>query len=236
VSEGYNEGYYEDYHGPGRRGDDVSGRPLLALLRGRQAEGRLLDVGCGYGYFLREAEPSYETYGIDISDYAITRAARVAPKSVLGVVDVESPDALRGFVGELRFEIIVAFNILEHLKNPLVALEQLHGLLVPGGYLFFKVPKGDALVRRWCSLWGREHEWQALKDETHISLLPREQWIGFLDRIGLAYQELPTVPTGRLKRWFSNMHMLHRFYFLPGLPFLNRINECLTVLCRKIES
>jgi 2-polyprenyl-3-methyl-5-hydroxy-6-metoxy-1,4-benzoquinol methylase len=236
VIEEYDEGYYEDYQGPGRKGDDVSTRPLLALLRRRVSEGRLLEVGCGYGYFLRDAELTYDTYGMDISSYAIQRAARVTPESTLAVVDVESARAVRGFVGKVRFEIIVALNVLEHLNSPFLVLENLHSLLVPGGYLFFKVPKGNALVRRWYSLWGREHEWQGLKDPTHVSLLPSEEWINFLDRIGFDYAELPTVPTAKLKRRFANSPRLHRFYFMPWLPFLKRINEGLTVLCQKVES
>lgn len=234
--EAYDEGYYEDYQGPGRKGDDVGTQPLLTLLRREVSEGRLLEVGCGYGHFLLAAEGTYRTYGMDISSYAIQRAASVTPESVLAVVDVESATAVRDFVGDVRFEIIVALNVLEHLHSPLLVLEQLHSLLVPGGYLFFKVPKGDALVRRWYSLWGREHEWQGLKDPTHVSLLPSEEWIGFLDRIGFDYVELPTVPTAKLKRLLANSPMLHRFYFMPWLPFVKWINEGLTVLCQKIES
>lgn len=236
VIEAYDEGYYEDYHGPGRKGDDVSTRPLLALLRRRVSEGRLLEVGCGYGHFLRLAARTYDTYGIDISSYAVQRAAIVTPESELAAVDVESAKAVRGFVGEVRFEIIVALNVLEHLNSPFLVLEHLHSLLVPGGYLFFKVPKGNALIRRWYALWGREHEWQGLKDPTHVSLLSSEEWISFLDRIGFDHEELPTVPTGKIKRWFANSPALHRFFFMPWLPFVKWINEGLTVFCQKVES
>ncbi len=236
VIEAYDEGYYEDYQRPGRKGDDVSTRPLLTLLRRRMPEGRLLEVGCGYGHFLRHAERSYDTYGVDISSRAIQRAASVTPESTLAEVDVESARAVRDFVGEVRFEIIVALNVLEHLNSPLHVLEHLHSVLVPGGYFFFKVPKGDALVRRWYSLWGREHEWQGVKDPTHLSLLPREEWISFLHRVGFDYAELPTVPTAKMKRWLADSPMLHRFYFMPWLPFVKWINEGLTVLCQKVES
>jgi len=196
----------------------------------------LKEIGCGHGHFLREAERTYETHGIDISEHAISRAKKVASRSVVGVVDVESRRAVQEFVGELRFDIIVAINVLEHLKSPHRVLEHAHQMLVPGGHLFFKVPRGDALIRRWHSFRGREHEWQALKDKTHLSLLHREQWIRHLEAIGFTYMELPTIPTGKMKRWFSNVDALHRFYFMPWFPFLNRINEGLTVLCWKGQS
>jgi 2-polyprenyl-3-methyl-5-hydroxy-6-metoxy-1,4-benzoquinol methylase len=185
---------------------------------------------------LREAERTYQTYGIDISEHAISRAKKETSRSTLGVVDVESRRAVEEFVGGVRFDIIVAINVLEHLKSPHHVLEHAYELLVPGGHLFFKVPKADALIRHWYSFQGREHEWQALKDKTHVSLLPREEWMRSLDAIGFSYMELPTIPTGKMKRWFSNIDALHRFYFLPRLTFLSHINEGLTVLGWKGQS
>ena len=43
--------------------------------------GKLLDIGCNYGFFLRVCEPYFETYGVDISQYAIFRR-RTMPRKV----------------------------------------------------------------------------------------------------------------------------------------------------------
>lgn len=236
MSQMFDRRYFEDYDGLGRRGDDSCARPLLTLLRRRVPTGRLKVIGCGYGRFLREAERTYETYGIDISEHAINRAQKEASRSTLGVVDIESRRAVQEFVGELRFDVIVAINVLEHLKSPYHVIEHAHELLRDGGHFFFKVPRGDSLIRRWYSFRGREHEWQALKDKTHVSLLPREEWTSYLDAMGFTYMELPTIPTGKMKRWFSSIDALHRFYFLPRLPFVSHVNEGLTVLGWKGQS
>src|SRR3989344_9551095 len=51
---------------------------LMNIIPGR----KLLDIACGSGYFLKEAERSgLETYGLEISKEAVKVAKRVAAKS-----------------------------------------------------------------------------------------------------------------------------------------------------------
>ena len=45
--------------------------------------GRLLNIGCNYGFFLRVCEPYFDTYGVDISRYAIFQAQDTCPSAVL---------------------------------------------------------------------------------------------------------------------------------------------------------
>lgn len=229
----YDGEYYDGYKGPGRRGDDLAGPPLLTLLERIAPTGRLLEIGCAYGYFLREAEARYETHGVDISEHAIDRARGIASRSTLGVVDVESKQSLLRFVGKRRFDVAVALNILEHLRDPHSVLESIHHLLTPGGHLFFKVPKRDSLKHRLFSLLGKEDELEMYSDDTHLSLLTASEWIEAVERAPFEFTNVPTIPTAKLKRWVSERRTWHRLFFLPALPPLGHLNDCLHLLCRK---
>ena len=44
------------------------------IIRKYEASGKLLDVGCGPGFFLAYAEKHYDVHGIDISEYAVREA------------------------------------------------------------------------------------------------------------------------------------------------------------------
>lgn len=229
----YDREYYESHEGTGRRDDDLAGPPLLTLLERIAPTGRLLSIGCAYGYFLREAEARYETYGIDVSEHAIDRAREIAPRSTLGVVDVECKESLLRFVGKRRFDVVVAINVLEHLRDPHSVLETAHHLLTPSGHLFLKVPKPASFRYRLFSLLGKEGELEMYSDDTHLSLLTTSEWIEAVERAGFEFTNLPTIPTGRLKRWVSERRAWHRFFFLPALLPLGHLNDCLHLLCWK---
>lgn len=94
--------------------------------------GRLLDVGCAYGFFLAEAEKvGFTTWGVDISKHAIEQACRYT-KSALAVVDLTC-DPLPfedGF-----FDVVAALDVLEHLENYHHALREIARVLRAGGLL-----------------------------------------------------------------------------------------------------
>ncbi len=106
--------------------------------------GRLLDVGCGTGLFLEEAQRSgrWELTGVEPTPSAAVYAARA-----LGVPvhngrfgDVDLPDA--------HFDVITLWNVLEHVEFPVADLRRAHRLLKPGGWLVFSVPHFESVGAR----------------------------------------------------------------------------------------
>lgn len=106
--------------------------------------GRLLEVGCGQGYFLAAAEQrGFEVVGIDISSVAIGFAREKLDLRPTYVC------ALEEFHSDYLFDVVVMLHVLEHLPNPLIALHQVYNLLKPGGILLIGVPNLDSFDRRW---------------------------------------------------------------------------------------
>jgi 2-polyprenyl-3-methyl-5-hydroxy-6-metoxy-1,4-benzoquinol methylase len=97
--------------------------------------GRLLDVGCGYGFFLKEmAQRGWQAEGIEIS----TTGLRYARDSLgLEVSDQPLP---RADWPDGRYDVITLFYVIEHLPDPMATLKEAYRLLRPGGLLFLRWP------------------------------------------------------------------------------------------------
>lgn len=102
--------------------------------------GRLLDIGCGVGYFIRTAlSRGYVAEGIEFSEVA---AAVGREQWNLQIV---SGDFLsHQFVPE-SYDIITLWQVFEHLRQPCEVLLKIHGLLKPGGLLVIAVPNFASL-------------------------------------------------------------------------------------------
>lgn len=102
------------------------------LLR-HVTSGRLLDVGCSTGDFLRVLGSQFDSYGVDRDSTAVQIARDrndwLSPRITRG--DFEKLEDQEG-----PFDVIVLRGVLEHLVDPLRSLEQI-GKLVVGGGVFF---------------------------------------------------------------------------------------------------
>lgn len=112
-------------------------RPFFRNLgpgRGRT----LLDVGCGVGRFCHAAHHAgWEVTGIDVSPRAVEIGSRHAR---FPLRRVSAEEMLREMK---RFDVVTAFEVLEHLSNPREFLVQLRDLSAPAGLVFCTVPNWD---------------------------------------------------------------------------------------------
>src|SRR6185369_11832408 len=91
--------------------------------------GRLLDVGCASGKYLRQVHTvGWQVAGIELDELAASKARQVTPNVIVGdPAKVELPEG--------AFDVITAFHVVEHLPDPLGALRNLLRALAPGGVL-----------------------------------------------------------------------------------------------------
>jgi SAM-dependent methyltransferase len=101
--------------------------------------GSALDVGCGTGEFvdyLANVVPGtpWQAQGIELADDAVAFARSRGLQ-----VDQTSVERLGDrFTGQ--FDLVTMFNVLEHLADPIDALNSCHRILRPGGVLVVQVP------------------------------------------------------------------------------------------------
>ena len=101
------------------------------------ADGRVLDVGCGKGSFLRgfaRLHPSWRCVGVEPSreeaDLARQGGGIQVVEGMFGSVALEPGS----------FDLVAIMHVLEHVSRPVETLRELHRLLRPGGRVFIEVP------------------------------------------------------------------------------------------------
>lgn len=107
--------------------------------------GKLLDVGCSDGNFLRWAQSKgFEAYGVDIDSVALDHARQITPRVWLLTL---SEFAERAGSRGLKFDVITFFDVLEHQPQPLLFLRSAARLLAPGGWVAGTVPNRRRLLK-----------------------------------------------------------------------------------------
>lgn len=111
--------------------------------------GKILDVGCSFGFFLDAArQQGWSVEGVDISPYAASYVRSHFNLSVqnAAVTETEYPSQ--------SFDVITMWEVIEHLPNPIRALQHLSGFLKDNGLIVLGTPNVDSYLamiqgKRW---------------------------------------------------------------------------------------
>lgn len=163
IKKNYSKDYFENFAYREVENSQRNRERLRALLEHKQG-GSLLEIGCGTGGFLRLAEANFAVEGMDISSYAIN-AIRPHFGERVSVYNVEQRPLPRN-----RYDVIVVFNILEHLRQPHKVIDKLAAALNPGGVVIGSVPNNQKILGRLITYAGNQ------VDRTHVSTLPPDAW------------------------------------------------------------
>ena len=221
----YSEPYYEaDASGtaesrrgyPSYRGAQdtltASFNDKLALVRRYASSGRLLDAGAAYGLFLKAASPYFEGMGIDVSEYAASVARNEFGMNVKAG-DIEHTD----FPDE-HFDVIVLWDIIEHLIRPVEAMREVNRILKPGGRVF--ISTDDAA--NWLPRLLGSH-WWAIGPPMHLCHFSKAGMKVAFERAGLELDSFSSDP-----RRYSVAEIIKHF----GVSYQN---EFLTNLGTRME-
>lgn len=117
-----------------------------AMSRMFTSAGRVLDVGCAEGNFLKGMRrKGWQCSGADISSAALAVAGRALPGCRFFRGDILDNDFPAG-----SFDLITFWHSFEHFGDPAAVLAAASRLLAPGGLLFISVPNRLSIEARMC--------------------------------------------------------------------------------------
>ena len=104
------------------------------FLRGRS--GRLLDMGCGLGFFVQVVarQPGWEAVGCEISEPAVRHARDTLQQQVVCARLEDAPWSAASF------DVITMWDVLDHILAPDPLLKRCHALLKDDGLFFLRTP------------------------------------------------------------------------------------------------
>lgn len=139
---------------------------------------RLLDAGASYGHFLAAVSPHHDAWGLEVNRGAVEWSIqKLGVRNAVGSVYEPSSDL------PMPFDVITAWDVIEHLAEPRQALDACRKLLRPGGWLFLSTPDAGSLAAR---AMGRH--WHYLDPLQHINLFSRKNLARLLEETGFSPQ------------------------------------------------
>jgi len=150
---------------------------------------RVLELGPATGYMSQAlVERGCSVVGIEVDAEMAAEAATHCERVIVGDLDTLDLDAE---LGSDRFDVIVAADVLEHLKEPLAALRRLKGFLSPQGFFVISLPNIAHGSVRLALLEGHfSYREAGLLDATHLRFFTRESVGELLDDAELAAAEI----------------------------------------------
>lgn len=215
--------YYDVYHlseqGGGVYGEvedrmraDFPAKVRMAIEYARTENPRLLDVGCGKGFFVKAALDSHiRAEGIDLSrsgtEYAINT---LGVKATTGRIQDQKMEGWRE-----SFDVVTLWATIEHLSDPRSVIQAAHDCLKPGGILLCDTGLGHVVWERF--LPGHSQWYDAPQ---HLFVFSENGLVRLLEQCGFSILHADTnFERSVVRRWVRWLR--HFAVCLGGWAFLS---------------
>ena len=212
------------------------GRILHSLERAQQFNGwmadairpfvgaQILEIGAGIGNITQQLTPRDVYVASDVNPsylHYLRNASAGKPYLTVTLIDLENPESFTDH--SQRFDTVICLNVLEHVRDPLSALQSMFRTLIPEGRLVLYVPCGHHLYSSLDEALGHRcrYELPMLKDELEGSGFEVER-MDFFNRVSV----LGWWWNGRIlrKRTFSRWQLK---VFDTLVPIFRRVDRWL---------
>lgn len=169
---------------------------LLNKYLSKRDDLEVLEIGTGSGFFLdfaHERFPNSRFSGVEYDERLLAETAARATHADLIQGNAENFD-----LGKGRFDLVVSFQVIEHLYNPGAMLDNVRAHLKPGGIFMVTTPNLSGLGARLM-----KDKWHGYRDD-HVSMKGKDDW----DRLIASHG-------------FSPLYSGSTFF--SGVPVLNKL-------------
>jgi 2-polyprenyl-3-methyl-5-hydroxy-6-metoxy-1,4-benzoquinol methylase len=132
---------------------------LEEIEKRTRGKGRILDVGCSFGFFMDAAKKrGWKTDGVEISEFAANYA-----RDKLGINVVNKPLNEANFDAGF-FDVVTLWNVIEHLPDPIELMREIYRILKPAGMIVLTTGNAESLLAR-----ITRERWRVLIPPIHLS-------------------------------------------------------------------
>jgi 2-polyprenyl-3-methyl-5-hydroxy-6-metoxy-1,4-benzoquinol methylase len=182
--------YFQATRADRQVGNDDLLRRIEELLGG---PGRLLDVGCGDGLLLAQAQRrGWEPWGLEVSGELVARMRD--EHSLSQIFHCTLPAAA---YPPAHFDAVLLINVIEHLRDPAETMTEIARVTRPGGIVAVHTPNLDSLEARW-----RGSAWYHYEPLEHFYYFSADTLGRLLEESGLTViGSFALHGTSKVKRW-----------------------------------
>jgi 2-polyprenyl-3-methyl-5-hydroxy-6-metoxy-1,4-benzoquinol methylase len=181
MSEHSLNSYYQNNFGSARhqQGQIVNAKinawaiqKLLKLNHGMT----LLDIGTGYGFFIKELR---DRYGVNVTGVELSEQEANYGSKNMGL-DIRNSTLAKSNLGKELYDAVTCFEVIEHVPNPRLFVNEIVEHIKPGGYLFIMTDNFESKNAK--SLGAGFPKWIP---HSHISHFSPKTFEGVIEAAGL---------------------------------------------------
>ena len=177
----YYANYYNDNNLSPNWTTEKRYKMLLQDFNRYRLTGKILDVGCGSGHFLKVAyEMGWKVYGTEIS------ASSINYLSKFRYLNIYAGDLPSLQLPAASFDVVTMFELIEHVLEPVKYINEVFRILRPGGTLYITTPNFNALTR-----WLIGQKWRVICEE-HLNYFTKTTLQSLLRNIGFSKIQIKT--------------------------------------------
>lgn len=167
---------------------------------GLKRSDRILEIGCGHGWFVLAAQArGYQVLGVEPDRHI----AAIAQANGVPLRTGYFPDVIQP--GE-KFDAIVFNDVFEHLPDPFSAMKDVRSCLSPSGIVAINLPVATGIFYRVAELFDRlgghgplQRMWQLGFPSPHLSYFSADQLSALAARCGLTEIVRRSLPSLRVR-------------------------------------
>lgn len=207
----------------------------ISFISKIRPSGKLLDIGCAYGYFLDVAKEKYDVKGVEINKAACEFArSNFKVNAICG-------DFLELEFEENYFDVVTMFSAIEHLKSPHLYVEKISKLMKSGGIFICATPNIDSFISKF-----RKKKWRQIHPPTHLSYFSVKSLTRLFENNRL--QVLKWRHLGEYRSVYGMMYIilkiknrlswlfsiLERLKLLNGVLYINTFDQMYVIASKEI--